>query len=253
VREPPERIAREKEEEIVANLCIVPFDRKRGAVKRCNFANHCFGSALTVWKSLVFGFACFFLLLSARVLAQTSFGFVNNITVVPVPGVGHDYLHDLDEIVNPANGSVSVRIEAPRPKERGLNYPFYSFMYDSTQQFAVSYQLQSASAYNCGPDTVNDGVNGQPPQPLTCVVPPLSFPYESISYPAGTNGVLPGPNSMLAINAEYSRELGDGSDFQTCYLYGPYAYEDPYGVIHNLGAYSIGEQVNGGCGALAGC
>lgn len=104
------------------------------------------------------------LLFSAHLFAQSSFGFVNNITVVPVPGVGHDYLHDLNEIVNPANGSLSVRIEAPRPKERGPNYPFYAFMYDSTQQFAVVYQLQSNSPYQCGPDTdPSDGDGGDAP------------------------------------------------------------------------------------------
>jgi RHS repeat-associated protein len=168
---------------------------------------------------------------------QTSFGFVNNITAVPVPGVGHDYLHDLDEIVNPANGSLSVRIEAPRPKERGLNYPFYAFMYDSTQQFAVIYQQESASSYNCGPDTTSDGSSGAPPQPLNCVYPPISFNYVSYDWPAGSNGVLSGPNSLLAANAEYSREVGSGT-FETCGIYGAYSYEDPYGVVHSLGAYS---------------
>src|SRR5258708_33537325 len=44
-------------------------------------------------------------------LGQSSFGFVNNTTSVPVPGVGHDYLDDLDEIVNPANGSLGRTIE----------------------------------------------------------------------------------------------------------------------------------------------
>src|SRR5882762_8397613 len=97
---------------------------------------------------------CVIILATTALSAQSNFGFVNNITVVPVPGVGHDYLHDLDEIVNPANGSLSVRIEAPRPKERGLNYPFYSFMYDSTQQFALQYvPLTTGQPYTCGWDT----------------------------------------------------------------------------------------------------
>ena len=38
------------------------------------------------------------LLFVSPTFSQTSFGFVNNITAVPVPGVGHDYLHDLDEM-----------------------------------------------------------------------------------------------------------------------------------------------------------
>jgi RHS repeat-associated protein len=62
-----------------------------------------------------------------------SFAQVTNVTDVestPIPGAGHDYLHMLDETVNPANGSVSVRIKVPIPKGRGLTLPF-SFAYDS--------------------------------------------------------------------------------------------------------------------------
>src|SRR5579862_1109653 len=42
----------------------------------------------------------------------------------PMPGTGHDYLHGASETVNPANGSVSIRIPMPLPKGRGLNIPF---------------------------------------------------------------------------------------------------------------------------------
>jgi YD repeat-containing protein len=194
--------------------------------------------------------ACLLLFVSTNISAQGNFGFVNNITVVPVPGVGHDYLRDLNEIVNPANGSLSVRIEAPRPKERGLNYPFYSFMYDSTQQFAVMYQQQAAPPYNCGPDTAADPPYSEPPQPLSCVYPPVQFPYESLSYPSGSQGVLSGPNSMLAMRGAYGREVGSG-DYYTCNLYQSYSYEDPYGVIHDLGVYDINNwDPQGGCGSL---
>jgi hypothetical protein len=112
-----------------------------------------------------------FIAAAPHVAAQTTASFVNNITAVPVPGVGHDYLHDLNEIVNSANGSLSVRIEAPRPKERGPNYPFYSFMYDSTQQFTIQYNENTGGgSYSCGPDSNgSDGANGTPPQPLTCI------------------------------------------------------------------------------------
>jgi hypothetical protein len=49
----------------------------------------------------------------------------------PMPGTGHDYLHGAEETVNPANGSVSVRIPMPLPKGRGLNIPF-GINYNST-------------------------------------------------------------------------------------------------------------------------
>jgi hypothetical protein len=45
---------------------------------------------------------------------------VTNVEATPIPGAGHDYLHMMNETVNPANGSLSVRIEVPVPKGRGL-------------------------------------------------------------------------------------------------------------------------------------
>jgi RHS repeat-associated protein len=51
-------------------------------------------------------------------------------TMVPIPGVGHDYIQDFSETVDPSSGSVSLRIGVPIPKGRGLNLPF-SFAYDS--------------------------------------------------------------------------------------------------------------------------
>ena len=44
---------------------------------------------------------------------------VDDTTSTPSPGAGHDYIHLLSETVNPANGSVSLRIEVPMPKGRG--------------------------------------------------------------------------------------------------------------------------------------
>ena len=51
-------------------------------------------------------------------------------TSTPVPGAGHDYIHSIAETVNPANGSVSIRIPVPIPPGRHLTVPF-SFAYDS--------------------------------------------------------------------------------------------------------------------------
>jgi hypothetical protein len=55
---------------------------------------------------------------------------VNDTTSTPVEGAGHDYIKALSETVNPANGSVSLRINVPVAKGRGLTIPF-SFGYDS--------------------------------------------------------------------------------------------------------------------------
>src|SRR5581483_12444771 len=49
---------------------------------------------------------------------------VDNSTLRPVDGAGHDYIKLLSETVNPANGSVSLRIDIPTAKGRGLTLPF---------------------------------------------------------------------------------------------------------------------------------
>jgi RHS repeat-associated protein len=62
-----------------------------------------------------------------------AFGQVKNVgndTSTPTPGIGHDYIRMLAETVNPGNGSVSLRIEVPTPKGRGISLPF-AFAYDS--------------------------------------------------------------------------------------------------------------------------
>jgi len=55
---------------------------------------------------------------------------VTDTTSTPIPGVGHDYIKFVDETVNPANGSLSLRIQVPVPPGRKLTIPF-AFAYDS--------------------------------------------------------------------------------------------------------------------------
>ena len=77
---------------------------------------------------MIFICSCFL-----AVSASVAFGQVTNVTdetATPVPGAGHDYLKMLNESVNPASGSVSIRIQAPMPKGRELTLPF-AFSYDS--------------------------------------------------------------------------------------------------------------------------
>jgi RHS repeat-associated protein len=62
---------------------------------------------------------------------------ITNATSTPVPGVAHDYIAGLNEIVNPANGALSVRIAQLVPLERGQNWPNYAFMYDSNLQYSL--------------------------------------------------------------------------------------------------------------------
>jgi hypothetical protein len=76
--------------------------------------------------------AAFVLAASLPCWAQTTQ--INDTTSTPIEGAGHDYIHFLSETVNPANGSLSLRIQAPMPKGRGISIPF-SFAYDSNSVY----------------------------------------------------------------------------------------------------------------------
>src|SRR5271169_2423547 len=77
---------------------------------------------------LVFGLFAFAFFVPLTVYAQL--GPVDGATATPIPGTGHDYLHDMVETVNPADGSLSVRIKTSTPSGRGIAVPF-SINYDS--------------------------------------------------------------------------------------------------------------------------
>jgi len=66
-------------------------------------------------------------------------------TTTPVAGVPHDYLGDVSDIVNPANGALSIRIKAPVPHERGVNWPTYMFSWDSNDLYTLTPTWQGGS------------------------------------------------------------------------------------------------------------
>jgi RHS repeat-associated protein len=70
------------------------------------------------------------LVLSAATLTRAQFVAVTGTTSTPIPGAGHDYIHAVNETVDPGSGSLSVRIQTPVPPGRGLTVPFF-FGYDS--------------------------------------------------------------------------------------------------------------------------
>jgi RHS repeat-associated protein len=83
------------------------------------------------------------LLLGVPLAASAQLINVADDTSTPIPGVGHDYIHMLSETVNPANGSVSLRIQLPTPTGRGLNFPF-ALTYDSGK---VHHFMSSKTGY----------------------------------------------------------------------------------------------------------
>ena len=75
-------------------------------------------------------------------------------TSTPVPGAGHDYLGDLNETVNPVNGSLSIRINTPMPPGRAVTLPF-SFAYDSNGVNYVTTDLSGNFVWKTPLQTVN--------------------------------------------------------------------------------------------------
>ena len=65
-------------------------------------------------------------LVSGAQAPPPSVGAVGDNVQPPKAGIGHDYIHLMSETVNPANGSLSIRINFPAPKGRGMTPPAYA-------------------------------------------------------------------------------------------------------------------------------
>ena len=106
--------------------------------------------------------AVFVLALAGGILAaaQSPVTSIDNSTMTPTPGAGHDYIQGLTETVNPANGSVSIRIAAPVPTERGINLPLYAYIYDTNGQYQIAPNFVANSSYPTTPyPTLLNSVN----------------------------------------------------------------------------------------------
>jgi hypothetical protein len=165
------------------------------------------------------------LLLVSQALAQAPL-YVDriNMTSPPVPGSGHDYLRMLNDTVNPANGSLSVRIEAPVPKQRGdLNFPYFVFGYDST---GVSLPTSMVTCTSIGGFCqtslrVQWDNSSNAPECGTGLLPGTFVANAGVgkicNQYVGLSTFIPGPN----INA-------------TCDYFTGFVYIDPYGARHGL-------------------
>jgi YD repeat-containing protein len=148
------------------------------------------------------------LTIGQNLVAQSPITGIGNTTTTPIPGVPHDYLGGLNETVNPANGALSIRLKAPTPHERGVNWPYYLFTYDSNLQYKLmpSWQLDQT-----GSGTVAE--LQQLPYWLAIVAPLGQVNIASITLPSG-NGT----------SQEYGCQMLSGALFL-----------DPDGGLHNLG------------------
>jgi RHS repeat-associated protein len=163
-------------------------------------------------RYLSFLYRVVFLVLTSIFLSSSAHAQINNVgddTSTPIEGVGHDYIKALSETVNPANGSVSLRIKVPTAKARGITLPF-SFNYDS--------------------NGVNHIVSGFQPTPQSDLT--------NISQGGWSYG-LPLLQGMI-----WTTETAGGSGPVTCTFNSGYTFQDPSGGRHNLGlataSYSSG-------------
>jgi YD repeat-containing protein len=145
--------------------------------------------------------------------AQAQIQSTGNTTATPMPGAGHDYIHMLNETVNPANGSVSVRIELPTPKGRGATLPF-SLAYDSNGvHFLAGFGGGGLAEWRTSDDPFSHG--GWSPS-----VPRVSY---ANWYTQSDNGIL-----------------------SLCYYNDSYIFYDPTGNRHSLGLGSMSGSATGG-------
>jgi len=141
---------------------------------------------------------------------------VTDNTSTPIAGAGHDYIHLLSETVNPANGSLSLRIQLPVPKGRGINLPF-AFTYDSN---AVHH-----------------------------LEPGLYPNFGTVSWKANTGTFAQGGwgYSVPAAGDVYWQPTeGNYPNFYSCLVYSNYVFHDPNGGVHSLGL-GTSSSPNGAC------
>lgn len=164
-------------------------------------------------------------LLAVDVTAQTAaISAIGNTTTTPVAGVPHNYITGLNEVVNPANGALSIRIMANVPHERGVNWPYLVFGYESNSQYTLvpswtTEQTSSGTTASLASLTYGFPIS-EPNGQLTT---------ETVTLPSG-NGV----------STEY-----------VCEVTSPFMFYDREGGIHNLGL-SVAIAPNEGGGQVVG-
>jgi len=140
---------------------------------------------------------------------------VGDDTSTPIEGAGHNYIKALSETVNPANGSVSLRISLPMPKGRGIMLPF-SISYDT-----------------------NGIVNLSAPSAIPIWYSPT--PGSQFLSSGGWSYGFP-----LLTSSEWNKTLYDGgtngNSTVTCEYRAGYIFQDPLGGRHSLALGTTGYQ-----------
>lgn len=160
---------------------------------------------------------CWFVLvaLTNGLVAQISN--LDNTTTPPIHGVGHDYIKMLGETVNPANGSVSLRIDLAIPKGRGLDVPFAVTYSSSGVHHVIGNPPNGGGAW--GTDT--GGTMG-----------------------SGWGYSIPSLTSVQGIQSQTNP--GPPPTTYSCYYYYSYVMQDWAGSAHTLGSMNGFQNPNDG-------
>ena len=131
---------------------------------------------------------------------------IGNDVARPVPGRGHDYIAMLAETVNPANGSVNIKIPLPTPNARGFSLP-------------VSLLYNSGSVHRFASGAAGGGQMIQDASSISSSGWGDSLPYASATF--------------------VTLQLGDGKADDTCQFSSSYVFYGPAGDSHMLGLAGI--------------
>ena len=167
-------------------------------------------------------FACLPILMSVVAVAQVPA--VTGTTQTPLLNSDHNYIQSLNEIVDPAMGSLSIRIAAPSPHERGPNLPKYAFIYDS----ASEPQNTITPEWN----VPTDAYSGMPDNP-----PALGpFVWGNVDpVPQYLGAYLGAPNSVSYQQlSQFLQTSADSGNSISCSYLSDFVYTDPDGGNHNL-------------------
>jgi RHS repeat-associated protein len=131
----------------------------------------------------------------------------------PMPGKGHDYIHGLSETVNPANGTVSIKIDLPVPQGRGITLPF-AITYNSGEVYRFSSLLPGCGAFGptsfCSNPGLQTNIGG-----WSNTLPYATYSNIQSNLPPYTNG-----NTYCNMTSSYN-------------------FYDPTGASHMLGLAGI--------------
>jgi RHS repeat-associated protein len=154
---------------------------------------------------------------------------VNNLTTVPTPGTGHDYIQGINESVDPASGALSVRIGVPTPAGRGINLKF-AFGYDSNGIYSPALEVFNQEYDNA-----------------TSAVVWITNPGSYTDSPGGWSYTWPSANWTRMIGNIYATVLGNNRLISSCTVATDYLFTDSDGTRYPL------YVSNGGAGGTPPC